>query len=46
MSTAPIVIYRDKRIVIREHLVLISKQCYVEFIAVDPWEIEIGALSA
>jgi hypothetical protein len=37
--------YKDRRVVSREHLVLFSKQCYIEFIASDPWEIGIGSVS-
>lgn len=37
--------YKDRRTITREHLVLFSKQCYVEFIATTPWEIEIGSSS-
>lgn len=34
--------YTDSRQVEFEHLVFFSKECYVEFLAMDPWEIIIG----
>lgn len=34
--------YKERRQVQHEHFILFSKQCYVEFIATDPWKIIIG----